>query len=130
VVDALARAGGVQAAAARLLGVTERSVWHLVKKHRIEVSRLKQRVGGSEDRVLPRTRLRDVRRHRLSGPQGAFEVLVVDATINPLIRERSDAHQIRQAPVAAGMHTLLADALAKAIAGQTTIEEVLRVAYE
>ena len=43
VVDALARAGGVQAAAARLLGVTERSVWHLVKKHRIEVSRLKQR---------------------------------------------------------------------------------------
>jgi two-component system response regulator AtoC len=42
VVDALARAGGVQAAAARLLGVTERSVWHLVKKHRIEVSRLKQ----------------------------------------------------------------------------------------
>jgi DNA-binding NtrC family response regulator len=45
VVDALARAGGVQAAAARLLGVTERSVWHLVKKHRIEVARLKQRVG-------------------------------------------------------------------------------------
>jgi two-component system response regulator AtoC len=46
VVDALARANGVQAAAARLLGVTERSVWHLVKKHRIEVSRLKQRAGG------------------------------------------------------------------------------------
>jgi len=49
VLDALARSGGVQAAAARLLGVTERSVWHLVKKHRIEVSRLKptaQRVEG------------------------------------------------------------------------------------
>jgi two-component system response regulator AtoC len=45
VVDALARSGGVQAAAARLLGVTERSVWHLVKKHRIEVARLKQRAG-------------------------------------------------------------------------------------
>ena len=41
VLDALSRAGGVQAAAARLLGVTERSVWHLVKKHRIEVARLK-----------------------------------------------------------------------------------------
>jgi two-component system, NtrC family, response regulator AtoC len=41
VMDALARANGVQAAAARLLGVTERSVWHLVKKHRIEVARLK-----------------------------------------------------------------------------------------
>jgi two-component system response regulator AtoC len=47
VVDALARAGGVQAAAARLLGVTERSVWHLVKKHRIEVSRLKQKRARS-----------------------------------------------------------------------------------
>jgi two-component system response regulator AtoC len=44
VMDALGRAGGIQAAAARLLGVTERSVWHLVKKHRIEVSRLKPRV--------------------------------------------------------------------------------------
>jgi two-component system response regulator AtoC len=42
VVDALARTGGVQAAAARLLGVTERSVWHLVKKHRIDVARLRK----------------------------------------------------------------------------------------
>jgi type II secretory ATPase GspE/PulE/Tfp pilus assembly ATPase PilB-like protein len=65
---------------------------------------------------------------RYQGRTGAFEVLVVDATINTLIRERSDAHQIRQAAVAAGMHTLLADALAKEIAGQTTIEEVIRVA--
>lgn len=45
VLDALARAGGVQAAAARILGVSERSVWHLVKKHGIEVARLKQAVG-------------------------------------------------------------------------------------
>jgi transcriptional regulator with GAF, ATPase, and Fis domain len=43
VVDALTRAGGVQAAAARLLGVTERSMWHLVKKHRIQVDRIKER---------------------------------------------------------------------------------------
>ncbi len=43
VVDALTRTQGVQAAAARLLGVTERSVWHLVKKHRIEVSRIRDR---------------------------------------------------------------------------------------
>jgi two-component system response regulator AtoC len=45
VLEALSRAGGVQAAAAKLLGVTERSIWHLVKKHRIEVARLKQRNG-------------------------------------------------------------------------------------
>jgi two-component system response regulator AtoC len=49
VVDALARTGGVQAAAARLLGITERSVWHLVKKHRIEVARLKNGARGPAD---------------------------------------------------------------------------------
>jgi DNA-binding NtrC family response regulator len=43
VIEALGRAGGVQAAAARLLGVTERSVWHLVKKHRIDVEKIKER---------------------------------------------------------------------------------------
>ena len=52
----------------------------------------------------------------------------MDATINTLIRERSDSQQIKQAAVSAGMNTLLADALAKAIFGQTTIEEVIRVA--
>ena len=47
VIDALTRADGVQAAAARLLGVSERSVWHLVKKHRIEVARIKGGVEGA-----------------------------------------------------------------------------------
>ncbi len=41
--EALARTGGVQASAARLLGITERSIWHLVKKHRIEVGKIKER---------------------------------------------------------------------------------------
>jgi two-component system response regulator AtoC len=43
VIEALSRTGGVQAQAARLLGVTERSIWHLVKKHRIEVDKIKER---------------------------------------------------------------------------------------
>jgi two-component system response regulator AtoC len=46
VADALARAAGVQAAAARLLGVSERSVWHLVKKHQIEVGKIKNKTGA------------------------------------------------------------------------------------
>jgi two-component system response regulator AtoC len=45
VVEALSRAGGVQAAAARLLGITERSVWHLVKKHRIEVDKIREKIA-------------------------------------------------------------------------------------
>ena len=54
----------------------------------------------------------------------------MDAAINTLIRERADSRLIKQAAVTAGMNTLLGDALSKAIFGQTTIEEVLRVAYE
>ena len=43
VIEALSRTGGVQAQAARMLGITERSMWHLVKKHRIEVDKIKER---------------------------------------------------------------------------------------
>jgi general secretion pathway protein E len=59
-----------------------------------------------------------------------MEILVINDVIHTLIRERSDSRQIKQAAVAAGMTTLLDDALAKALFGQTTLEEVLRVAYE
>jgi type II secretory ATPase GspE/PulE/Tfp pilus assembly ATPase PilB-like protein len=64
------------------------------------------------------------------GRTGAMEILVVDHAINTLIRERADSRLIKEAAVKAGMKTLLDDALAKALFGQTTLEEVLRVAYE
>ncbi len=41
VVGALRQAGGVQATAARRLGISERSMWHKVKKHAIDIDRLK-----------------------------------------------------------------------------------------
>jgi len=37
VLDALSKSNGVQVRAAKHLGITERSLWHLVKKHSIEV---------------------------------------------------------------------------------------------
>lgn len=43
VIEALSRTSGVQAQAARLLGITERSIWHLVKKHHIEVDKIRER---------------------------------------------------------------------------------------
>jgi type IV pilus assembly protein PilB len=64
------------------------------------------------------------------GRTGAMEILVVDHAIHSLIRERADSRLIKQAAAAAGMQTLMDDALAKALFGQTTIEEVLRVGYE
>lgn len=43
VLEALSKCGGVQAAAARLLGVSERSVWHLVRKHGIDVEKTRRK---------------------------------------------------------------------------------------
>ncbi len=64
------------------------------------------------------------------GRSGVFEILVVDPAINALIRERADSRRIKEAAVKGGMKTLMEDALSKALFGQTTVEEVLRVAYE
>jgi type IV pilus assembly protein PilB len=64
------------------------------------------------------------------GRAGVFENLVVDHDIHALIRERADSRRVKQAAVASGMKPLLDDALSKALFGQTTLEEVLRVAYE
>jgi len=41
IVDTLHTTGGVQSKAARLLGISERSLWHRVKKLHIDVSRIK-----------------------------------------------------------------------------------------
>lgn len=41
VLDALSKCNGVQVRAAKHLGITERSLWHLVKKHSIEVEQFK-----------------------------------------------------------------------------------------
>jgi two-component system response regulator AtoC len=40
-IDTLRRAAGVQATAARRLGISERSMWHKVKKHGIDIDRIK-----------------------------------------------------------------------------------------
>ena len=64
------------------------------------------------------------------GRMGAMEILVINDAIHAMIRERSDSRQIKQAAVASGMKTLMEDALTKALFGHTTLEEVLRVAYE
>lgn len=41
IVEAIRRAGGVQARAANLLGINQRSLWHRVKKYNIDVTTLK-----------------------------------------------------------------------------------------
>ncbi|MBX3748100.1 MAG: type II/IV secretion system protein [Verrucomicrobiae bacterium] len=61
------------------------------------------------------------------GRMGIYELLVVSEAVRPLIMNRSPASTIAQKAIEAGMRTLRTDGWNKVRAGQTTIEEVLRV---
>jgi general secretion pathway protein E len=60
------------------------------------------------------------------GRQAVAEFLVSDAEIERLIFARADHTEIERAAVAAGMVTMFDAGLDAAIAGVTTIEEVVR----
>jgi type II secretory ATPase GspE/PulE/Tfp pilus assembly ATPase PilB-like protein len=59
---------------------------------------------------------------------GVFEVMEIDDEIRGMIRERKDAGLVREAAIRLGMKTMFQDGLAKAFLGETTLEEVFRVA--
>lgn len=59
------------------------------------------------------------------GRTGAYEVLLIDETIQDLILRRSPAHEIRNAAIASGNFTTLKEnAIEKVLEGITTLEEV------
>jgi len=62
------------------------------------------------------------------GRTGVFELLVMDDAIRDAIMNRASAAEIQQRAIANGMTTLLGDALERAKRGDTTVEEVMRVA--
>ena len=64
------------------------------------------------------------------GRTGVFEILMIDAAMHELIRERADSRRIKDTAARSGFKSLLDDALSKAVLGQTTLDEVLRVSYE
>ncbi|HUQ85431.1 MAG TPA: GspE/PulE family protein [Candidatus Limnocylindrales bacterium] len=64
------------------------------------------------------------------GRIGIYEVLVVSEKISKLILEHSDNNTIEREAIADGMITMKQDGYLKVIRGETTIEEVLRVAQE
>ena len=61
------------------------------------------------------------------GRHAILEVLVIDDELRDLIQSRTGARQIEAAAVRRGMRTIFADGCSKALAGVTSIEEVLRV---
>lgn len=64
------------------------------------------------------------------GRIGIFEVLPVGEKISKLILERAPASEIEKQAKTDGMVTLKQDGYLKVLEGQTTIEEILRVAEE
>ena len=62
------------------------------------------------------------------GRLGLFELLIIDNRCREIVQARGNASQIRAAALAAGMTLLRNDGLDRALDGQTTIDEILRVA--
>jgi type II secretory ATPase GspE/PulE/Tfp pilus assembly ATPase PilB-like protein len=62
-----------------------------------------------------------------AGRRGAFEVLAVDEAVRELVSSRTSSDRIYRAAVERGMTTLVEAGLRLARAGDTSLEEVLRV---
>ncbi|MBI1727432.1 MAG: hypothetical protein HYR50_09190, partial [Candidatus Rokubacteria bacterium] len=62
------------------------------------------------------------------GRLGVFEIFEIGDRIRAMIMERRDASAIHAEAIASGMKTMFEDGLAKALLGDTTLEEVFRVA--
>lgn len=65
-----------------------------------------------------------------SGRVGIYEVLPLSERIARMITERKTADEIEHQAIKEGMVKMVQDGFLKAIEGQTTVEEVLRVAQE
>ncbi len=64
------------------------------------------------------------------GRTGVFEILMIDPAMHDLIGDRADSRRIRDAAARSGFKSIRDDALSKAVLGQTTLDEVIRVSYE
>ena len=62
------------------------------------------------------------------GRQGIYEVLVNTPAVQALITAQIDTARIREAAMREGMHTLRLSGAGRVARGETTIEEVMRVA--
>lgn len=64
------------------------------------------------------------------GRVGIYEVLGISIPIQKLITANATSNEIQDQAIAEGMLTMQSDGLIKALRGETTIEEVLRVTKE
>jgi type IV pilus assembly protein PilB len=99
----------------------------------IRVLRARGVLGGGEDplaglRIFRGRGCPQCKGTGFRGRLGVFELLSVDEAMRQLIMHSRDADAIRRTAIANGMNTMYQDGLAKALLGETTLEEVFRVA--
>ena len=64
------------------------------------------------------------------GRIGIYEILVMNSDLKEAILKKETAEEIKKLAIEKGMSTMIEDGLAKAKAGLTTIDEVVRVIHE
>ncbi|MBW2450727.1 MAG: type II secretion system protein GspE, partial [Deltaproteobacteria bacterium] len=64
------------------------------------------------------------------GRSGIYELLRIDDSVRELLLQDKDSSSIKQAAIRQGMQTLRSAGLSKALLGETSLEEVLRVTQE
>lgn len=104
--------------------------------HKLEQEAINAHIGPAE----PSTTEKSIKKlWRISGNAGAssfrgrlgiYEVLPISTDIQKLIIARYSADQLQEQAVKEGMVTMQTDGLIKALRGQTTLEEVMRVTSE
>ncbi len=104
---------------------------HCKQEQKVERDYLR-RIGFPEDEIETAKFFHGVgcetcRQLGYQGRMGIYELLILNESLRPLILNRSPATTIAQRAIEFGMRTLRTDGWNKVRAGQTTIEEVLRV---
>lgn len=109
--------------------------------HELELSAIEQEVGGdtpegSDDKTVKQLwrahagGCKDCNNTGYKGRIGIYEVLGNTIPVQKLIMSGATSNEIQDKAVAEGMTTMQTDGLIKALRGNTTIEEVLRVTRE
>ncbi|MCZ2845753.1 MAG: GspE/PulE family protein, partial [Candidatus Bathyarchaeota archaeon] len=110
------------------------------ESYEIEITSLKDKLpyrllkklgrGQEKARLYRGTGCKTCNQVGYSGRTGIFEVLTMKENIKQMILQKSDADQIQDQAIKNGMTSMIEDGLDKALAGITTIEEVMRVTHE
>jgi type IV pilus assembly protein PilB len=123
----------------KMFGLTSPEAWKVV--HELEKQALAAGLGGdaplSTDETGIKTLWRadkdfsdDDVREGYRGRVGIYEVLFNSTAVQKLIMGHSTSEEIQNQAVREGMITMQIDGLIKALRGETTIEEVVRVSRE